>query len=353
MPKVPDVPRHVSMAFSGDILPHSPLWRGASRTASSGETSDGSQGYDFVPMLAALGPLHRSVDLAVCHLETPIAPAGEAYSTMPRYGVPAEVVDAIAAGGFGRCSTASNHTLDRGVAGIDRTVEVLTAAGISQAGMARTPDEIEPTVIDVAGVAVGHLSYTWSYGGLGLPEGDEWRSALIDPERILADVDTARRDGAEVVVVSLHWGTERSHLVDRYQREVADALTAEGTIDLIVGHHAHVLQPIEQVNGTWVLFGLGNVLSNHPTSSNWPDASQDAAVVVVEFTVGADGAVEVARPRAYPTWVDKDAGWVVRIVAEELARTDLSAGRRDRLERSLARTIDVLGDHVAGVELAE
>jgi len=272
---------------------------------------------------------------------------------MPRYGVPAEVVDAIVVGGFGRCSTASNHTLDRGSDGIDRTVEVLTAAGVSQSGMARTPDEIEPTVLDVAGVAVAHLSYTWSYNGLRLPDGDEWRSALIDPERILADVDTARADGAETVVVSLHWGTEKSHRVDRYQREIAEALTADGTIDLLVGHHAHVLQPIEQVNGTWVLFGLGNLLSNHPTSSNWPAASQDAAVVVVEFVVGPDGDVTVDRPRAYPTWVDIDAGWVVRIVAEELARTDLSAGRRGRLERSLARTVAVLGDHVVGAEPAE
>jgi hypothetical protein len=339
-------PRRISMAFSGDILPHSPLWRGASRTASGGTTSDGSHGYDFVPMLAELAPLHHSVDLAVCHLETPIAPAGEAYSTMPYYGVPAEVVDALAASGFGRCSTASNHTVDRGIEGISRTVDVLEAAGIGQSGMARTPAEIEPVVIEVGGVAVSHLSYTWSYNGLRLPEGDEWRSALIDPARILADVATARGAGAEVVVVSLHWGTEQSHDVDGYQRRVADELTAAGTIDLIVGHHAHVLQPIEQVNGTWVLFGLGNLLSNHPTSFRWPDASQDAAVVVVGFTVDGDGAVGVDRPRAYPTWVDKDAGWVVRLVAEELARNDLTAGQRNRLERSLTRTLAIIGDFV-------
>lgn len=338
--------RRITLAFSGDILPHSPLWREASRTASGGTTSDGSQGYDFEPMLSDLAPLHRGVDLAVCHLETPIAPAGEAYSTMPYYGVPAEVVDALVAGGFGRCSTASNHTLDRGVEGISRTVDVLAAAGIGQSGMARTPAETGPTVIDVGGVAVSHLSYTWSYNGLRLPAGDEWRSALIDPERILADAATARAIGAEVVVVSLHWGTERSHEVDGYQRRIADELTAAGTIDVIVGHHAHVLQPIEQVNGTWVLFGLGNILSNHPTSLHWPAASQDAAVVVVGFTVDDAGVVGVDRPRAYPTWVDKEAGWVVRLVAEELARNDLTPGQRGRLERSFARTLAVIGDFV-------
>ncbi|MFP5487436.1 MAG: CapA family protein, partial [Acidimicrobiia bacterium] len=111
------------MAFSGDILPHSPLWRQAERNAAA----DGRTGFDFGPMLAGLRTVHDTVDVAVCHLETPIAPAGEEYSTMPFYGVPAEIADAIAAAGFDRCSTASNHTADRGVAGIERTVDVLEA----------------------------------------------------------------------------------------------------------------------------------------------------------------------------------------------------------------------------------
>ena len=88
-----------------------------------------------------------SPDLAVCHLETPIAPEGEQYTTFPLYGVPPGVVDALAGAGFDRCSTASNHTVDRGVAGIDRTVAVLEAHGLGQSGMARTPDEIAPASV--------------------------------------------------------------------------------------------------------------------------------------------------------------------------------------------------------------
>jgi poly-gamma-glutamate capsule biosynthesis protein CapA/YwtB (metallophosphatase superfamily) len=331
------------MAFTGDILPHSPLWRQAERNAAAA----GRVGHDFDPMLAALRVVHDRVDLAVCHLETPIAPEGEAYSTMPLYGVPAAIVDAIAAAGFDRCSTASNHTVDRGLAGIDRTVDVLEAAGISQVGMARRPAEIEPSVFDVAGVTVGHLSYTWSYNGLSLPAGQEWRSALIDPDRIVADASRARELGAQVVIVSLHWGAEGVHAPTTYQRDIADLITEPGLIDLVVGHHAHVLQPVEQVNGTWVLFGLGNVLSNLPTSDRWPAASQDAAIVTVEMAVDDDGSVRVERPVAEPTWVDRDAGWIVRLVNVELARDDLGAGQRGRLEASRARTVAVLGDLVA------
>jgi poly-gamma-glutamate synthesis protein (capsule biosynthesis protein) len=111
-----------------------------------------------------------------------------------------------------------------------------------------------------------------------------------------------------------------------------------------VGHHAHVVQPIEQVNGRWVMFGLGNVLSNHPTSSNWPAASQDAMVVAVAMTVGADGAVTVERPVVHPTWVDRAANWIVRPVLEELALADLPPADRAHLEQSLARTAAVVGD---------
>ena len=336
----PAWPRRITMAFTGDILPHSPLWRQAARNAAAA----GDEGHDFTPMLAALRTVHDTVDLAVCHLETPIAPAGEEFSTMPYYGVPAEIADAIAAAGFDRCSTASNHVADRGTAGIEHTVDVLEAVGVAQSGMARHQTEIEPSVFEVAGVEVGHLSYTWSYNGLSLPAGQEWRSALIDPDRIVADANRARELGAQVVIVSMHWGAEGVHTPTGYQREIADAITAPRVIDLVVGHHAHVLQPIEQVNDTWVLYGLGNVLSNLPTSDRWPAASQDAAIVTVAVVVDEHGTVVVERPTAEPTWVDRDAGWIVRLVDAELARDDLGAGQRGRLEASRNRTATVLGD---------
>jgi poly-gamma-glutamate synthesis protein (capsule biosynthesis protein) len=337
-------PRHISMAFSGDTLPHSPLWRQAERNAAA----VGTDGHDFDPMLAGLAPVVADVDLAVCHLETPIAPEGEEFTTMPRYGVPEEVADAIVAAGYDRCSTASNHTYDRGLAGIDRTVDVLEERGLEQSGMARAPEEIEPQVFEVDGVSFSHLSYTWSYNGLTLPADQQWRSATIDPERIIADAGAARRLGAQVVIVSMHWGAEGQHRPTGFQRNVADQITASGLIDLVVGHHAHVVQPIEQVNGTWVLFGLGNILSNLPTSNRWPAASQDAAVVTVELTVDEAGQVTVDRPIAHPTWVDKDAGWTVVLVEVELARGDISDGQRGRLERSLERTRSILGEFFPG-----
>ena len=231
--------RTMRAAFTGDTLLHSPLWRAAA--ASAAEDPNESGYYDFGPMFADIAPTLAAADLAVCHLETPIAPAFEPLSTFPLYGVPAGIADAIAGAGYDRCSTASNHVLDRRVAGIDRTVDVLAAAGVAQSGMARFPEEIEPSIFLVNDIAVTHLSYTYDTNGIPVPADEPWRTAIIDPDRIIADATTARAAGAEIVIVSLHWGIEGRSEPDAAQRSVAEALTASGTVDLLVGHHTHVV----------------------------------------------------------------------------------------------------------------
>lgn len=334
----------MSFAFTGDVLAHAPLIVQARRNATA---SHSSNSYDFGPMFTRVTPLISNADLAICHLETPIAPEGEALSTFPYFGVPAEITQAIADAGFDRCSTASNHAYDRGTDGIDATVNALESRGVSQAGMARTPAEIEPRVFTVNGVSLTHLSYTFSYNGLHLPDNQQWRSAVIDSERILHDATIARDMGAEVVIVSMHWGTEKDSHPNTRQTTIADELTTSGLIDLIIGHHAHVVQPIVQMNGTWVLFGLGNVLSNLPTDERWPAKSQDAVIATINMTITSTGRVTVDQPVVHPTWVDKDHGWVIRSVLDDLDDPSVSPGTKAVLEISRQRTAVVLGDYFA------
>ncbi len=334
-----DEPRTVTMAFSGDTLVHSQIW---TQAAADG----GGTGLDFRPMLAPLRVLLDPVDVAVCHLESPIAPDGVPYSTAPVYAAPAEVAWGLAAAGYDRCSTASNHALDQGVAGIDSTIGALQAAGLDQSGMARVPEEIEPTVFLAGGVAIAHLSYTFGFNGIRLPADQPWRSALIETDRIIADSSEARRRGAEVVVLSLHWGEERNARPTAFQRSVAETLTAAGAADLIVGHHAHVIQPIEQINGTWVAFGLGNLLSNMPGNPTWPASTQDGVVVTVGFVVDPVGRVTVERPTAQPTWVSKGEGWRVLPVLASLDDPVIAAAFEPSLRESLERTRQVIGEFI-------
>lgn len=338
------VPRSFSAAFSGDVLMHSPLWRRAERYS-------GGQGMDFRPMFQDIAPLTSSVDLAVCHMETPIAPPGEEPQTYPRFGVPGEVLPAIVSAGYDRCSTASNHSMDQGTEGIVATLDAFDALGLGHSGTARSAAEAVPQVFEVNGVRVAHLSFTRGFPVVETPEGEPWWVNNTDVGRILADARLAREQGAEVVIVSMHWGTEPEHLASPTQRSQAEALAASGLVNLIVGHHTHVVQPIEQINGVWTVFGLGNSISNMPTGP-YPPESQDGLMVTVEFEVAPDGTITVARPVAYPTVVDRGNTFEIKDIVRNLARPDLTARERAFYEASLARTAQWVGEFIATVPAA-
>jgi len=332
--------RHATLDFTGDTLIHSPLVDRARANALG-------NGYDFSPMFARVAPILAAADLAVCHLESPVAPAGQPLSTYPMYGIPAQIADGLASAGYDRCSTASNHTIDRGTGGIDATIDALERAGLTQAGMARTPDEAVATLVEANGITVAHLAYTYGFNGAHLPSNEPWRSNLIDVAKIVAAAADARIRGADVVVLNLHWGTEGRSDINHYQMEIADAITRSGAVDLIVGEHAHVIQPIEQVNGTWVVFGMGNFLSNMPTGS-FPATTQDGMIVSVSVSEQADGSFAVDRPVVIPTWVDRRDGFVIRPVLADLADPSVSGATKDLLYASLQRTGEIVGGFVTG-----
>ena len=327
----------MSLAFAGDILIHSQVWKAATVNA-------GGSGYDFAPMFSRVKPLIEGVDLAICHLEVPLVALGEKPTTNPLYSAPTELAWAIKEVGFDRCSTASNHSFDKGVKGIEATLNEFDALGLGQAGMARTPDEIEPKVFDVKGIKVTHLSYTYGFNGISAPNGETWRSALIDPTRIIADAQKARDLGAHVVVVSMHWGRETQTDLSDFQLTNSDAITKSGLIDLVVGHHAHVVQKIEQVNGVWTIFGLSNLISYLPTTDAFPNKTQDGVILIADITLNPDGSVQVAQPVAHPIWVDKYNGVVVRPVLTDLVDPATSEETKAELAVSLERTRSVVGE---------
>jgi poly-gamma-glutamate capsule biosynthesis protein CapA/YwtB (metallophosphatase superfamily) len=333
--------RSFTLAASGDILLHTSVIDMARQyAAGSGAT------YDFAPMFADVQPVIAAADLGICHLETPVAPPGEALSTYPIYGVPAEIVGGIKAAGFDRCSLASNHSMDRGTKGIDATLTALDAAGLGHTGMARRPEESLPSHVVVNGVRVAHLSYTFGFNGLSLPRAEPWRSNLIEPQRIIAEARQAKADGAEFVVLSLHWGWEGHSPVTPEQRALADVLTRSGAIDLIIGHHAHVLQPIQTVNGRWVVFGLGNFISGMGGGTKCCGAgAQDGAIVRVTVTENPGGFFVAGRPEIVPTYVDR-ARYVIEPVATGLNDPAVTTALRGGLQQSLARTQKVLGEYL-------
>jgi poly-gamma-glutamate capsule biosynthesis protein CapA/YwtB (metallophosphatase superfamily) len=327
------------MAFTGDILIHEQLWETAAAHAT------GSDRFDFRPLVAQVRPVIAGADLAICHLETPLSPDDRDLSSYPVFETPSEVAEAIAWAGYGGCSTASNHSLDGGASGVVATLRWLDRAGLGHAGTARTWKESRAlTSYRVNGATVAHLSYSWGFNGFTPDHG--WRANQIVVARVEADAARARRAGADLVVVSLHWGAEYSHTPTPWQREVADLLTRGRDIDLVVGHHAHVVQPLHRERGTWVAYGLGNFLSGM-TSSLGTSAVEDGVILVVKAE-RRHGVWRVSDVHVVPTWVEYST-WRILPIARTLARHWPSTSLRAALRASFARTVTavrLLGDDV-------
>ncbi|MFC0601469.1 CapA family protein [Streptomyces palmae] len=252
--------RGFTLLATGDLLIHASVIRQARADA-------GGEGYDFRRMLAGDRDLVSRADLALCHMETITGRKDGPFSGYPAFKSPPQVSAAARSLGYDSCSTASNHTLDDGPEGVGRTLAAMDGAGLAHAGSARSAAEGRAvTMLRAGGAKVAQLAYTYGTNGIPVPDGKRWLVNLIDPARIVEDARAARRAGAEVVVVSLHWGTEWQQAPDDLQRSVARELTASTAggrkdIDLIIGTHAHIPQAYEKVNGTWVVYGLGDQIA--------------------------------------------------------------------------------------------
>ncbi|MFG2726044.1 CapA family protein [Streptomyces canus] len=320
-------PRGFTLVASGDVLPHSSI---IDRARFDG----GGKGYDFRPMLAGIRSVVSRADLALCHMETVYGANGD-YTGYPTFKSPPEVAQGLAATGYDGCSTASNHSLDDGSGGIRRTLDALDRAGVRHAGSARTEAEARTVTVLRAGSAkVAHLAYTYDTNGFPLPQGQPWAVNLMDENKILADARAARKAGADVVVVSLHWGTEWQDAPDEQQVALARDLTAARTggrpdVDLILGTHAHVPQAYEKVNGTWVVYGMGDQIAgemfNHEGVQD-PRGNQS--------TLGRFTFTPPARPGE--RWRVAKAEFVPQMF-------DVDAGRAVNLNRAIAQGADVEG----------
>ncbi|QXC59253.1 CapA family protein [Aquihabitans sp. G128] len=321
----------ISLVFAGDLLPHGPVNAEAARYG-----RQSGKPYDYDPMLAPMKPIVSGADVAICHMEVPIAPPGQAVSSYPSFGSPPELADAARATGYDGCSNGSNHALDRGRAGIQATLDRFDQDGLKHAGTARTQDEANTiTTYDVQGVRVAHLSYAYGFNGYAIPADAPWSVKQIDVPMIEADAARAKAEGADLVVVSLHWGTEYHAEPDQYQRDVAAQLLPSTDIDVIIGAHAHVVQPIQQVEGTFVVWGMGNQLSNQSQASR-----RDGLTVRVTAT-RQDGRWKVSGVEGIPTWVEPGSFRVLPVV-DTLKDPATPAGLRAELSASYDRTAAVL-----------
>jgi poly-gamma-glutamate synthesis protein (capsule biosynthesis protein) len=332
-PPRPPAVRTVELAVTGDVILHESVYQ----VALAG--GDGAAG--FRDMFAPVADVIRGADLALCHLEVPLSPDGDDLSTYPAFNGPPGVAAALADAGYEGCSVASNHSLDQGPTGVVDTLAVLDSAGLGHVGTARSPaEDAAPRLYEAAGVTVGHVSATYGMNGLVMPADQQWLVDLVDPlDGVLAEAAATRAAGADVVVVSMHWGAEYVTEPTVLQREQAAVLMASPDVDLVIGHHAHVVQPIERHGDKAVVYGLGNFLSGQ--QGRHTPGTQDGVVVTVDLEVGSGGA-RVGEIRYTPTWVEPGT-YRVLPVPRTLADPGLTVDRREALQASLARTSAAVG----------
>jgi hypothetical protein len=238
--------------------------------------------------------------------------------------------------GWDACDTASNHTLDKGEWGLAATLRTLDRAGIPHTGSFSTPAGPRKTLmLEAKGVRVALLAYTTSTNGIPLPH--PWSVNMASAPRILADARRARQRGADVVIVNLHWGDEYVHTPSASQRQLADVLTRSPAITAVVGQHAHVVQPVARVNGKFVVYGDGNLISNQTAGCCAP-GSQDGLIARLHLTVDERGA-RVRHVTYVPVWV-RHPDYAVVPVGEALRRGMADAAA---LRASYARTVAVAG----------
>lgn len=271
-------PREITLAFTGDFLLHNRVTRLAAEHAAD----DPARDYDYRPLLEPIRPWIEGADWAVCHMEVNLSADGERLRPFPMFRSPGRIAFDARHLGYDACTLASNHILDHGVDGVAETMGVLDAASLRSTGAARSAEEAAAQIwFDVGGVRLAHLSYAYGFNGFRIPDDRPWMTNLIEEEAIRAHAAQARRDGAEVVVVSLHWGEQYQIPPNSQQRDLGLSLLADPDIDLIIGHHAHVAQTIEHQDGEWLVYGLGNLLANYTQP-----VRRDELLVEVTLTEG-------------------------------------------------------------------
>lgn len=299
----------ISMLVNGDLLFHPNLWKhfaGANTAATDGTA------FDFTPLFETMKPYIQASDIAVCEFETPIARRGGPYTGYPVFNVPPEVADAAASVGYTACTHATNHSWDQGADGIARLWDTLASKGIAQTGSYKTEeDSTKPLVIDspTGGGKLGLVTGTVSLNGMTADHDwqvDRLREAgdpqhQSDIDRAVAKAKAAREQGADVVAMAMHSVQEYIDYADSWQVSEAHELADTGAFDVIYGAGCHCAQPIENYNGTWIIYGLGNTVTVSAPASRIVNNQGVTARIQFAGRKGVAGAWRVSRIDWVPT----------------------------------------------------
>lgn len=315
-------PEHVvataSIASQGDLLMHGGVIR-------SGAQGDGT--YDFEPVFRYVKEYVSGYDLALANLETTFGGDANPYQGWPLFNVPDAFGDSIVEAGYDLLLTSNNHCYDTLMAGFKRTIEVSRDKGLMVLGSRLTEEEPNYAVVDLNGIRVGMVSYTYTTSMSGGKPSLNGNSPVENPALVnyfsytnldkfyseLTDIlEKMKSEGAEATMLFIHWGTEYEIVENNYQDTIAQKVCDLG-VDVIVGGHPHVVQPVQLLSSavdpehkTVCIYSLGNAVSNQRIAEMRLKTghTEDGVLFAVTFEKYSDGTVYLAGAEVLPTWVN-------------------------------------------------
>ena len=348
-------PKDISINFVaiGDVMCHNTNYLGAYNSS--------TKTYDFMPAFVNVEKHIKKADIAIGNLETTFTGSEVGYSGYPTFNSPEELGIALKNIGVDILSTANNHSMDKGTKGVISTLDKLDKIEISHTGTNRSKEEQDKILVkDVNGIKIAFIAFTYGTNGIRIPEGKEYLVNLIDKDLIKEQIDLAKKQNPDIICASMHWGVEYSQKQSKYQEEMADFLFQNG-VDIIIGNHAHVIEPMEKraitlEDGTQkevlVVYALGNFISGQIQEHT-------KSTVILDMNItkkGETGKISIDSVDYVPVYCyDRGKGeqnrYILLDVREEMqgyedGKGNISQYLYNILKKELANTEKVLGEPI-------
>ena len=286
----------------GDIMCHNTQYI----DAYNDETGE----YDFSYVFDDISLYTKTADICVGNLETTFAGEDVGYSSYPTFNTPDSLAYELKDIGVDVLSTAGNHALDKGFNGLSRTIDVLNKADISHLGTYKSEEEQDKTLIKyVKGIKIAFVNFTYGTNGIPIPSDKPYCVNLIDENLMKEQIDMAKQEEPDIIIACMHWGTEYKTTPNSTQEQLADFLFKNG-IDIILGTHPHVLEPMEKRTVTlddgttkdgFVIYSLGNFIADQNA-----EYTRDSIILNIDITKHADGKITIDNYEYIPIYMYKD-----------------------------------------------
>jgi len=338
-PTIPE-PITIHMSAVGDIMCHLTNVKNAYNST----TKD----YDFTNVFKNIATYTQNADITVGNLETTFAGASRGYTGYPTFNTPEVLGKNLRDIGFDVLCTANNHSMDKGYSGVESTLKFLDEYGLDHYGTARSKEEQDTILIkDVNGIKIAFLAYTYGTNGITIPSGKEYSVNLIDKDLIKKHISLAKEKEVDMICVSMHWGTEYRLTPHSSQEELADFLFKNG-VDIILGSHPHVLEPMEKrtvtlEDGTtkdgFVIYSLGNFVSGQIYAN-----TKSTVILDIQITKNSEGKISIDSVNYTPVYLhDNGSGAKSRnryiLMDVEKAIADYENSEKGSVSKSLYNTL--------------